>query len=219
MNLFQTLFQYILQTTKYNNIDESHGVSHAMNVLINAHQSFQIEVKKDPKLQSQENVIYIDAALHDMCDKKYMEEEEGIRRLDSVLYDNYVSKTRQPQYHLDEDDIEAIKTIIRTMSYSKVKVNGFPDLGKYQKAYHIVRESDLLAAYDFDRAMIYHMYQNSKTIIEAYNDSFALFQERIFQHKEDDLLTLEFSLQQHSILIPQSHVRISHWKTLFGKGF
>jgi hypothetical protein len=219
MNLFQTLFQYILQTTKYRNIDESHGVSHAMNVLVNAHESFQIEVKTHTHLQSQEKVIYIAAALHDMCDKKYMDEDEGIQQLDTVLYDDSGTNTITPRYHLEEDDIEAIKTIIRTMSYSKVKVNGFPDLGKYQQAYHIVREADLLAAYDFDRAMIYHMYQNDKTVVDAYEDSVTLFHERVLRHKEDGLLTLDYSIQQHYVLMPQSHARISHWKTLLKKGF
>ena len=36
--------------------------------------------------------------------------------------------------------------------------NGFPDMGEYQTAYNIVREADLLCAYDFDRCMIYQMY-------------------------------------------------------------
>lgn len=191
-----------------------------MNVLINAHRSFQIEVKTHPRLQVHEKVIYVAAVLHDMCDKKYTDEEEGIRQLDSILYDDDCDDSQeQSTYRLTEEDVEAIKNIIRTMSYSKVKVNGFPDLGKYQRAYHIVRESDLLAAYDFDRAMIYHLYKNNRTMDEAYENSIDLFQERVFCHKKMGLLTLEFSLQQHPILKQQARDRISHWKTLLGKEF
>ena len=42
------------------------------------------------------------------------------------------------------------------MSYSKVKVHGYPELGDYQLAYHIVRESDLLTAYNIPRSIVYN---------------------------------------------------------------
>ena len=53
--------------------------------------------------------------------------------------------------------MDVIGDIIGSMSYSKVKKNGFPELGDYQTEYNIVREADLLAAYDIDRAIIYRI--------------------------------------------------------------
>ena len=61
------------------------------------------------------------------------------------------------------------------MSYSKVKKNGFPDLGIYQNAYHVVREADLLSAYDFDRAIIYDMKANNKPFDQSYDHAQKLF--------------------------------------------
>ena len=42
----------------------------------------------------------------------------------------------------------AVIDIVDTMSYNKVITSGFPYHGEYQRAYHIVREADLLAGYD-----------------------------------------------------------------------
>ena len=54
-----------------------------------------------------------------------------------------------------------INKIITTMSYSKVKKDGFPvfeNMDHYW-VYHVVREADLLSAYDFDRSMYGISYQ------------------------------------------------------------
>lgn len=205
MSLFRNLFQYVLSTTKNKQIDESHGVSHAMNVLLNSHKIYQTEVLTHAGLNNHERVIYSAAILHDMCDKKYMNEEEGILELNRVF---------EHDKSLTDSEIHIVKTIIRTMSYSKVKQNGFPDLGEYQRAYHIVREADLLAAYDFDRAMIYHMYQKEVSIENAFENSMKIFQSRIFKHDTDGLLLTDYSKQQHPILLEAAKQRIQHWNTL-----
>jgi HD superfamily phosphodiesterase len=66
------------QSIKYN-IDESHGLPHSMNVLLYAKKIYDVEVIKFPQLVDQEHVVYASAILHDMCDKKYMNEIEGIQ--------------------------------------------------------------------------------------------------------------------------------------------
>jgi len=205
MSIFDSLFQYVLSTITNKQIDESHGLSHAMNVLHNAHQIYQIEIKYHDYLKTQEKIIYIAAILHDMCDKKYMNEEEGIRDMNTHLND---------KFHIQDDEIEVINSIIRSMSYSTVKKNGFPELGKYQHAYHIVREADLLAAYDFDRAMIYHLYKNNSHIEDVCKNSIDLFDVRIFQHENDGLLLMRLSKQLHPILVSQAEQRIQFWKTI-----
>jgi hypothetical protein len=99
-----------------------------------------------------------------MCDKKYMNENDGIRDIEDYL-----------QYKLQPEESDATKNILSTMSDSTVKKYGFPDLGKYQFAYHIVREADLLSAYDFDRSMIFELNRHNFDFYDAFDDSKNLF--------------------------------------------
>ena len=88
-----------------------------------------------------------------------------------------------------------------------------------QTAYNIVRESDLLCAYDFDRCMIYNLYgNNTGNIGAAYNDASNLFQTRVFKHNQDGLFltksaqTMSFELEQKSV------ERMKHWENLLSNG-
>ena len=88
-----------------------------------------------------------------MCDKKYMDEDTGLEKINQFLEDKMTPL-----------ELDITKQIITTMSYSKVKTNGYPELNEYQMAYHIVREADLLSAYDFDRCMFYNIHVQKKLI-------------------------------------------------------
>jgi len=103
------------------------------------------------------------------------------------------------------------------MSYSKVKKNGFPELGEYQHAYHIVREADLLCAYDFDRCMIFHMHSQNIGIENAFNDSRKLFNIRVLKHNDDELFITDYSKKQSKILEPIARERIEQWRKLLKK--
>lgn len=203
MKLLNNLFKYVAMTTSKYNIDESHGMFHAMEILHFASSNYNIEMKRTPILEKQERVIYVSAILHDMCDKKYMDEKEGIASIENFL------KEKIPM-----DEIEATKRIISTMSYSTVKKNGFPDLKEYQMAYHIVRESDLLCAYDFDRAMIYNMYARDGNVTTAFEYSEKIFESRILKHFEDDLFITDFSKYTAQLLQTQSLIRMEKWKNM-----
>jgi hypothetical protein len=120
-----------------------------------------------------------------MCDKKYMDEKEGIQK-----YQTYLSDLMR------EEELEIMGKIISTMSYSKVKVNGFPNLGEYQLAYHIVREADLLAAYDIDRCIIYTMYRNNIKYTDALKNALTLFDNRVFKMRSDRLFKTEYSRKE-----------------------
>lgn len=203
MSLLTKLFNFVLLTSAKYNIDESHGLSHSMVVLHNAHKIYENEVPLNPYLLQQENIILTSAALHDMCDKKYMNEYEGIKLIEDFLKDK-----------LDNEEIEITKKIITTMSYSTVKKNGFPSLGVYQHAYHIVREADLLSAYDFDRCMIYNMNKSNSTIEYAFNDSYNLFQNRVLKHNKDGLLLTDYSIRKSHILENKAMTRIDQWRKI-----
>jgi len=203
MTLLSKLFHYVLLATKKHNIDESHGLSHSMNVLHFANEIYESEVLSKPYLKEQKRVIFVAAVLHDMCDKKYVNEEEGVQDIVMFLED------QMPRFEID-----IAKTIIQTMSYSKVKKSGYPDLGYYQTAYHIVREADLLSAYDFDRCMIYNMHRTNGDIYEAFGDADRLFTNRVLKHNDDGLFLTNYSQRVSRGLEAGSLLRIQAWKKL-----
>jgi HD superfamily phosphodiesterase len=204
--LLTKLFNFILLTSIKHNIDESHGLSHSMNTLLFANKIFESEVIRKPQLMEQERIIYVSALLHDMCDKKYMNENEGIHDIEDFL-----------QYKLQPIEIEATKNIISTMSYSTVKKNGFPDLKEYQTAYHIVRESDLLAAYDFDRAMLYHMHVNKSDAMTAFTNSRKIFMDRVLKHNDDELFITESGRRESVVLHDVAIRRMFQWRQMINK--
>ena len=206
MLLLTKLLQFVLLTTNRYRIDESHGLGHSMNVLHFAHNIYEGELRLNPALKSQENVIYISAIIHDMCDKKYVDPEQGISDIEEFL-----------QKKITTREIDAVKQIISTMSYSYVKKNGFPNLGEYQHAYHIVREADLLTAYDFDRCMIYKIHLCNDNIDDAFEDAMYLFENRVLQHNKDNLFLTDYSLLKSRELHQYSLERIQNWKQILKK--
>lgn len=210
MTIFSILFQFVMKTVAKYNIDESHGLSHAFQILTQANSIYESEVIKIPELKEHEKVIYIAAIVHDMCDDKYMSTETGLDTIERFL-------STIEDFKLTQSEIKAIRNIINTMSYSKVKKNGFPELGEYQHAYHIVREADLLCAYDFDRCMLYHMHSRNTGIENAFNDSKQLFDIRVFKHNDDGLFIMDYSKKQSKIMEPIARERMEHWRKLLEK--
>jgi hypothetical protein len=150
-----------------------------------ANRIYENEVKNTPELEKQREIICIAAIGHDMCDKKYMDEKEGIEK-----YKKYLSEL------VSHDNLEIIGKIIGTMSYSKVKANGYPELGEHQLAYHIVREADLLAAYDIDRCVMYSMYCYNIEYNKALQIAVELFDNRVFRMRQDKLFKTNYSKKE-----------------------
>jgi len=208
MSLFSKLFQFVMLITAKYKIDESHSVSHSMDVLHFAHNMYNNEVHKNPILRNHERLIYVSAIIHDMCDKKYMDETEGVCAVEDFLCDK-----------ISSDELEATKKIVSTMSYSTVKKNGFPNLGVYTPAYHIVREADLLSAYDFDRSMIYHMYNTNSSIEQAFVNAKSLFNNRVFRHEKDGLLITDYAKTHHHYLETKALLRMNAWERMLSKSY
>lgn len=206
MKLLSRLFNYVMLATSKYNIDESHGVSHSMNVLYYADQIYQSELYKTPALKTQENIIYISAVLHDMADKKYVDENQGIQEIVGFISNdtNIITPI----------EIEVITEIIQTMSYSKVKKQGFPELGEFQPAYHIVREADLLTAYDFDRCLIYNMNKKYGDLMDALDEAENLFNNRMFLHNEHGLFLSDYSKHKSIELHDIAKSRIQFWRNI-----
>jgi HD superfamily phosphodiesterase len=219
MSLITKLFQFVLLTSKKYNIDESHGLSHSMNALHFAHNIYEAEKINYPILESQSKIIYVSSIIHDMCDKKYLDECEGLKEINHFLEDK-----------LTPGELDITKRIINTMSYSKVKKQGFPELHEYQMAYHVVREADLLAAYDFDRCMLYNIHMQTKStinnptpinndikILDAFNNASELFQNRVLKHNHDNLFITNYSKHNYLPLHIDAIKRINTWKNILKK--
>lgn len=189
--LINYAFQYVIDTSIKYNIDESHSLKHSMEVFDFSKKIYDKEIITYPFLSNQKEIIYTAAIGHDMCDKKYMDEKEGIKK-----YQDYLSA------FMTSNDLEIMGKIIGTMSYSKVKSNGFPNLGEYQMAYHIVREADLLSGYDIDRCIIYNMYKEKTDYYNSLLCAFNLFDNRVLKMIDDKLFTTEYgkkeSLELHN---------------------
>ena len=176
-------FNCVKHFIKKNDIDESHAIKHSIEVMRFATDIYLSELPSNPHLSSQKSVILAAAILHDMCDHKYLpSESEAIREIREFMSD-----------HLTSSELDIIVSIITTMSYSKVKKNGYPDLGEYQLAYHIVREADLLAAYDMDRCTIYGMFVNNLDYSTAVARATELYESRVLKYISDGLFITEYS--------------------------
>ena len=175
-------FHYVIQTSHKYNIDESHAFKHSLDVLHYSNRIYQSEISKKPFLKEQKDVIFTSSIIHDMCDKKYMNEQMGVQEMRNYMKD-----------YLEPSHLDAVSDIISTMSYSKVLKYGYPFLGKYQDAYHIVREADLLAAYDLERCIIYQMMHEKYSYSESLQSANDLFHKRILRYIDDDLFVTEYS--------------------------
>jgi hypothetical protein len=160
-----------------------------------------------PYLGSQTNVIYSAAVLHDMCDKKYMKQEEGVAEIEQFL---------KKEVKLTPEEVHYTKRIMETMSYSTVKKYGYPDLGDYQMAYHVVREADLLTSYDFDRAMIYHL-NRGNDLTNSYQNALEVFQDRVFNYNTDKLLLSDYAMTQSYPLTLKALKQMTTWNRILHK--
>jgi hypothetical protein len=144
-----------------------------------------------------------------MCDKKYMSEIEGINNLENFIGNKFTLT-----------ETNATKDIITNMSYSKVMKTGnpiFPNLEDWQHAYHIVREADLLAAYDFDRCMIYQIEKLDGDFDTAFRDAKKLFENRMLKHFDNNLFLTTQGKEIGKKLHIDSLDRIKIWDALSEK--
>jgi HD superfamily phosphodiesterase len=188
-------FKCVMEFTRRYNIDESHSLKHSMEVMRFAENIYESELAANPQLERQKGIIMASAILHDMCDHKYVSDEAGA-----------ISDMREYMKEFFTDaDFDVVVSIITMMSYSKVKKNGYPDLGEYQLAYHIVREADLLAAYDIDRCVIYGMAVDKMTYTMAVERATALFASRVLKYRDDGLFLTAWSkaksLELHTVAV------------------
>jgi len=139
-----------------------------------------------------------------MCDKKYVDNE--IKCLEDIE-NNFKDL-------ISEKELDIVLKIISTMSYSKVKKDGYPLLGEYQSAYHIVREADLLSGYDFDRCLMYRMAKSDMDFSESMKESIKIYETRILSYVYDNLFVNRYSINKSMILHGEAKLHLKNMKEL-----
>lgn len=184
------IFKFITTTCNLYNIDESHGARHSLDILRTSKNILDEECRTYPFLYEKKHIVYTSALLHDMCDDKYFKNNEGNDKVFKFLEDN----------DYPNNDIEDIMRIINTMSYSKVKKYGYQfkenETDIFKKMYHIVREADLLCAYELERCLLYDLYTRNNDFTVSFKKANDLFQIRMFKHYDDDLFTTSYALRE-----------------------
>jgi hypothetical protein len=203
-SIINIAFNYVIKTSTKFNIDESHALRHSMDVFHFANQIYESELYVNPFLKEQKNIIMCSAILHDMCDKKYVDEKVGIHEM-NLFMQNYISY----------EEINVINKIISSMSYSTVKIQGFPNLENYNLAYHIVREADLLAGYDVERCIIYQMAQHCDDYVDSLHKANELFEKRIFRYIDEKLFFTDYSKNMSEILHNSALLKINEINKLY----
>lgn len=188
------LFKFVDSMCAKYNIDESHGLKHAYGIVWWTEKLMAAcnDISKDER-----NLIIYSAALHDMCDSKYRNVDEACSEIHDWL-------TLQGW---SESMIDALISIITTMSYSKLKKMNtscskivYPNHGPWQRAYHIVRHADLLEAYKVVRCYLYSVRRcPGLSEDELWLETQKIFDTRVFKYVSDGWIFLESAL----IYIPE----------------
>ena len=197
---------FIEQTCIKYNIDNSHGLDHSLQTL-----EWGLKLTKDVQHSTKESsIIQLACLLHDMCDKKYMDEYEGIKNIVTFL-----------KYELEtpDDVIEAVVFIINTMSYSKVIKYGYPDFKEDKRlefCYHIVRNSDLLDSYDPERCIGYQI-RCGGSRRDGIIKMLELFDNRILTLLKNGYINIEPAIKYANELHQKALVELDKYKNELNK--
>jgi len=168
------LYTFIDDFCKEHNIDPSHDVTHSRDCVRFVEKLMDWSFNEDEK----EMARYA-SALHDCVDKKYVDVVEASHHILGFL----------TSIGWSDERAEELLAMVTTMSYSKLKaemVDGkpvFPDHGKWNRVYHVVRQADLLCSYHVHRC-----YQYQKRIHPEWDEVThwvrveAMFQDRMFKY-------------------------------------
>jgi hypothetical protein len=183
MSQLEQIIRFINDTCLQYNIDDSHDLRHSLEALGWSEQLTKGRTLSPKSLQ----IIHLSCLLHDMCDKKYMDEAMGLDRIRTFLKD---------VLGVEEDILEAVVFIINTMSYSKVIKYGYPQFTEEEKeleyCYHVVRNSDLLCSYDPERCINYQI-RCGGSRKEGIKKMLELFDNRVLKLIDNNYINLDES--------------------------
>jgi len=202
-----SLFAFIQNQCEKYHIDESHGLIHSKRCVKWADK--MILSDQETWTDSEKTVAIYSAAVHDLVDKKYVLPFDGLNDLR-----NWFFEQSKENMDLNEETIEAILSIIQTMSYSfltqRKYVDGkiwYPDHGKWSKSYHIARQADLLEGYHVGRCYMYskHAYPEIKEK-ELWEMVERLFKKRMYKYVSDGWIHHSTALASSITLVEEAHM-------------
>jgi hypothetical protein len=196
-DLMDAAFRCVRELSTLYHIDESHAMKHSMDVLNYTMDSYHFHVLRNPELFNQQRILYAAAIVHDMCDKKYVNEGIGLQSIHNYLY-----------VYFTPEEFNLLSRIITTMSYSTVRTHGYPELYEWQLGYHIVREADLLASYDMDRCVLYGIYCEQLPYTEAVLRAKALYQNRVMRYLQDGVFVTNYGVARAHELHGKSMLKL-----------
>lgn len=183
------LFNFIEQQCLKYSIDESHGSRHAWGTALRAK---KILKTLEEVSEEEERVAIYAAALHDTCDSKYCPVQEAAKEIEGFLLD----------IKWIPEEIKAVLSIITSMSYSKLKKNvidgliHYPNHGKWQRAYHVARNADLLEGFIVARCVLYNrQLYPKKSEVEHWERAEEVFNQRVFTYVSEGWINLPGSLE------------------------
>jgi hypothetical protein len=178
--LFDDARAFCAHVCRTQGIDASHDETHMARVACMA-ERLNALCGRDVGRDEQE-VMMLAAFTHDLCDHKYTDVGAGLKVVDNWL-------ATQP---ISDDQRRAVHHIISTMSYSKVKVFGYPtaeSLGKWELAYHHTRIADLIDAYNIDRCYTYQSHKHPGMSEEdKWREVIGLFERRVLTQMDEYIL-------------------------------
>ena len=105
VNLINQAFRFVIQTSQEFSIDESHSLKHSLEVFNYANTIYESEVIKFPQLEKQREIISLASIVHDMCDKKYMDEDHGIANMNKYMKDYNANEESKYNIYLDANKL------------------------------------------------------------------------------------------------------------------
>jgi HD superfamily phosphodiesterase len=177
-DLFSNAYAFCASVCRVQKIDASHDETHMVRVAKLTERLNELCGKHVS--EEEKDVMILAAFTHDLCDHKYTDVTAGLEVIDRWL-------ERQP---ISEEQRRAVCRIISTMSYSKVKVHGYPtDLGRWELAYHHTRIADLIDAYDIERCYQYQSHKHPEMEeTEKWRAVIDVFERRVLTQKDDFIL-------------------------------
>lgn len=199
-----TLFNFVDKQCEKYNIDKSHGLIHSKRCV----EWVDKMIENDESLLEDEKTVAIySAALHDLCDKKYVTIFDAIYDLREWLKNEMI---------LTPDMIESILYIIQNMSYSfliqKQNDHGerwypFKEIDKWYKSYHLARNADLLEGYHVGRCYLYTMHAHPDLKEDdAWETVEKLFKKRMYNYLSDGWITHPVAIKYSYLLEEEARI-------------
>lgn len=202
LNPLFSSYKLMKKISRVGRIDDSHNEKHGKEVLF-----WAIDILRHPGITKDPFKMRMAAQcalLHDALDHKY-----------TVDFSSTVEDHLR-MFH-EQDEVDGMMKIMKTMSYSKIREHGFPDwirTSPYEQLFHVVREADLLSSYNLARMVEYRQHLGGYTDAKIREEMMELYQERMGRLVERGFFLLPGSADRAKQLDAMARVKLRMLPTL-----